>query len=517
MTRNSAWLMVAIAVIIASPTIRAAEPKPPEGFRAIFNGQDLSGWYGLNPHLAVKLTGEKKEASLKTQRDEFSQHWSVENGELVNDGHGAYATSEEEFGDIEFLVEYKTVAKADSGIYLRGTPQVQIWDWHQPFDPKRPTRKPHLGSGALFNNTPGNSGRDPLVFADKPLGEWNQVRIRQIGDRTWVWLNDLLVVDDAVMENFWDRNQTLPATGPIMLQTHGGEIRWRNLFVREIPADEAAEILKSVDEPKSKLATALTLHASFDQGLDADFSRGDRTCYVRAGKEMHHAEANDDGKLEPESGRYGGALHFTKKSRFQPIFKNSGVLDYNAKDWSSTVSVWLRLNPDKDLEPGYCDPIQIVGDSSAKGFIFLEFSKDETPRYFRYAIRPLTSIWDPNNVGWGELPFNKRPMVQVEKPQFSSDSWTHVVFTLENINNKDAKPSGRLYMNGKSMGAIEDWDLTFDWDPASVLMVLGASYVGHMDDLAVFDRVLSGEEVTQLYGLKNGVKELYAPAPQQTK
>src|SRR5690606_22277772 len=116
------------------------------------------------------------------------------------------------------------------------------------------------------------------------------------------------------------------------------------------------------------------------------FSRGDRTCYVRAGKELHRAEANDDGKLVPDAGHYGGALHFTKKSSFQPIFTNSGVLDYNSQDWNSTVSVWLRLNPDQDLEPGYCDPIQIVGDSSAKGFIFLEFSKDETPRYFRYAI-----------------------------------------------------------------------------------------------------------------------------------
>ena len=517
MTRNSAWLLLAITILVPSLSTRAAAPKAPAGFRTIFNATDLTGWYGLNPHLGAKLTGEEKEASLKAQRDEFPQHWRIENGELVNDGHGPYATTEEEFGDIEFLVEYTTVAKADSGIYLRGTPQIQIWDWHQVFDPKNPTRKPHLGSGALFNNTPGNTGRDPLVFADKPLGEWNRLRIRQIGDRTWVWLNDHLVVDDAVMENFWDRSQTLPATGPIMLQTHGGEIRWRNLFVRDIGSEEATQILDSMVEKNSQLSSALTLHASLDKGLDADFSRGDRTCYVRAGKELHRAEPNDDGKLEPESGRYGGALHFTKKSSFQPIFKNSGVLDYNTKDWNSTVSVWLRLNPDEDLDPGYCDPIQIVGDSSSKGFIFLEFSKDETPRYFRYAIRPLFSIWNPNNVAWADIPFKERPMVQVEKPQFSREAWTHVVFTFENINNKDAKPSGRLYMNGTLMGAIDNWDLTFDWDPAAVLMVLGASYVGRMDDLAVFDGALSGAEVKQLYGLKEGVRELYAPARLPTK
>ena len=223
MTRNHILLMTA-AALLTPAIIRADDPKPPEGFHAIFNGKDLSGWHGLNPHNAAQLTGEELDANLKSQRAEFPKNWSVEDGELVNDGHGPYATTDEEFGDIEFLIEYKTVADADSGIYLRGAPQVQIWDWNQVFDPKNPTRKPHLGSGGLFNNTPGSSGRDPLVFADRPFGEWNQFRIRQIGVRTWVWLNDSLVVDGAVMENFWDRQQPLPDKGPIMLQTHVGGI-----------------------------------------------------------------------------------------------------------------------------------------------------------------------------------------------------------------------------------------------------------------------------------------------------
>ncbi len=223
-------------------TLHAAEPAPPEGFRAVFNGKDLSGWHGLNPHLSAKLKDDKKTANLQQQREEFASHWRVENGELVNSGTGPYATTDEDFGDIEFLIEYKTVAGADSGIYLRGTPQVQIWDKNQEFNPEKPDRKPQLGSGGLFNNTPGAPGRDPLVVADKPFGEWNQFRIRQVGDRTWVWLNGQLVVDGAPMENYWDRTQPLPAKGPIMLQTHGGEIRWRNLFVREISAEEAAKL-----------------------------------------------------------------------------------------------------------------------------------------------------------------------------------------------------------------------------------------------------------------------------------
>jgi hypothetical protein len=237
--------LLTLTVLLLAPTdgLHGAAPNPPPGFRALFNNLDLTGWHGWNPHASAKLTGEKKEANLKQQRADFLKHWTVEKGELVNQGTGPYATTDAEFGDIELFIEYKTVAKADSGIYLRGTPQVQIWDRNQVFDPKRPDRKPHLGSGGLFNNSPRAPGRDPLVVADKPFGEWNSFRIRQIGARTWVWLNDKLVVDGAVMENYWERSKPLPDRGPIMLQTHGGEIRWRNIFVREIGAAKARKIL----------------------------------------------------------------------------------------------------------------------------------------------------------------------------------------------------------------------------------------------------------------------------------
>lgn len=513
MKRTSALVACLLAGIVLPQlrsTVPAEEPTPPAGFRAIFNGKDLGGWYGLNPHNGAQLKGEKKEANLKQQRADFPKHWRIENGELVNDGTGPYATTEEEFGDIEFRVEYRTVAKADSGIYLRGTPQVQIWDWHQSFDPKRPARKPHLGSGGLFNNTPGAPGRDPLVLADKPFGEWNQFRIRQIGARTWVWLNDKLVVDGALMENFWDRSKPLPAKGPIMLQTHGGEIRWRNLLVHDIGAEEARAILDKADaEARSGLSRALTLHASFDQGLDADFSRGDKKCYVPQGPMLVPARPNEEVKLAADAGRFGGALHFPKKGTYRPSFKDGGVLGYNAKSWSASVSLWLRISPDQDLEPGYCDPVQIIGNDSKKGYIFCEWSKDETPRYFRFAIRPLFHIWNPNNVQWADIPFEKRPMVQVDRAPFSREKWTHVLFTLENINDKSKPPGGKLYLNGKLQGAIEKWDLTFDWDPAKVLLVLGAAYVGFIDDLAVFDRSLTDVEVDRIYGLKKGIRELY--------
>ena len=258
----------------------------------------------------------------------------------------------------------------------------------------------------------------------------------------------------------------------------------------------------------SALSKALTLHASFDKTFDADFSRGDKACTTRQKTGLVPAVPNEEVMFAPTEGRYGGALHFTKKGSLRPQFSGVDVLGYNDKSWNSTVSVWLRLNPDKDLEPGYCDPVQIIGDDLKKGFIFLEWSKDETPRFFRYAIRPLFHIWNPTNVQWADIPFEKRPMVQVARAPFTRDAWTHVVFTLENINDKSRKPAGQLYLNGQSQGRIENWDLTFGWDPAQVQLVLGAAYVGYLDDLGAFNRVLTEAEVKQVYGLKQGLGEL---------
>jgi acetyl esterase/lipase len=230
---------------------QGADPKPPKGFQAIFNGKDLEGWYGLNPHDVAKLTGEKKDAVLAKMRDEFAHHWRVEKGELVNDGTGPYATTQAEFENYELRLQYKTVAGADSGIYLRGVPQVQIWDSSQPHDERHPDRHPYYGSGGLFNNTPKTLGRDPLMVTDAPFGKWNQFVIRQVGNRVWVTLNKKEVVSGAVMENYWDRSQPLPSKGPLMLQTHGGEIRWRDIFVREIKAAEAERLLaaKTIPNP----------------------------------------------------------------------------------------------------------------------------------------------------------------------------------------------------------------------------------------------------------------------------
>lgn len=230
--------------ILICTSFTFAENQPPQGFTALFNGSNLNGWHGQKHFDPSKLAAMNPADRLKQLADwwkEAQQHWNVESGELVNDGKGPYLTSDREYGDVELFIEYKTVAKADSGIYLRGTPQVQIWDYTK--EGGKWDRDADKGSGGLFNNAKGAYGKNPSVLADKPFGEWNKFRILQTGDRTSVWLNEKLVVDHAVMANYWDRSRPLQAQGPIQLQTHGGEIRWRNLFVREIPPAEATAIL----------------------------------------------------------------------------------------------------------------------------------------------------------------------------------------------------------------------------------------------------------------------------------
>ena len=178
--------------------------------------------------------------------EHINAHWKVENGELVNDGKGLYLTTGKDYGDIELLVDYKMLPKGDSGIYLRGVPQVQIWDFTETDAKAADLGKPK-GSGGLWNNEKGSPGKDPLVLADKPLGEWNHFRILMVGSRMSVWLNEKLVVDHAILENFFDKKTHMPILpkGFIQLQTHGSEIRWKNIFVREIGSDEACKILAS--------------------------------------------------------------------------------------------------------------------------------------------------------------------------------------------------------------------------------------------------------------------------------
>jgi hypothetical protein len=194
---------------------------PPTGFTALFNGKDLTGWQGLVelPERS-KLTPEQLEAKQKEANEKYLPHWTVKDGILTYDGKGQSLQTAKDYGNFELWVDWKIGPKGDSGIYLRGNPQVQIWD-----NP--------VGSGGLYNNQKHPS--NPLKVTDKPVGQWNTFRIIMRGDKVTVHLNGELVVDDVPLENYWERGKPLPPKGPIELQHHGDRLWFKNIYIKELP------------------------------------------------------------------------------------------------------------------------------------------------------------------------------------------------------------------------------------------------------------------------------------------
>jgi len=208
----------------AGEWVAAADNVPPEGFVALFNGKDLTGWKGLvaSPPKRAAMSAEQLAEEQKKADELMREHWMVADGALVFDGKGKSLCTGKDYGDFELLVDWKILPNGDSGIYLRGSPQVQIWD---------PARRPE-GSGGLFNNKIHPA--KPLVAADKPVGEWNTFRIKMVGEKVSVWLNGTLVVDEVVMENYWERDKPIYPTGQIELQNHGNTLYFKNIYIREL-------------------------------------------------------------------------------------------------------------------------------------------------------------------------------------------------------------------------------------------------------------------------------------------
>jgi hypothetical protein len=218
----------------------------PPGFTALFNGKDLTGWKGLplkanlNPKktgtyvamtMPERLKASPAELAEAQQRGDESarEHWKVEDGVLVFDGKGQNLCTAKDYGDFELYVDWKIKEKGDSGIYLRGTPQIQIWD---PFTSPNTKTGEDKGSGGVFNNQ--KNPKEPTAMADKPIGQWNTFWIKIVGDKVSVKLNDKLVVDNVTMENYWERDKPLYPKGTIELQNHGNTLYFRNIFVKEL-------------------------------------------------------------------------------------------------------------------------------------------------------------------------------------------------------------------------------------------------------------------------------------------
>lgn len=219
---------------VAKATVKQMRKRHPEwkGFRSIFNGQDLTGWKGLveNPIKRSQMTPAELKAAQVKADEIMHRDWKVVDGKIAYVGHGfENLCTQRSYRDFEMYIDWQLDprgAEPDAGIYLRGTPQVQIWDI------ARVNVGAQVGSGGLYNNQKHRS--TPLCVADNTLGEWNTFRIRMQGEKVSVWLNGVLVVDQVVMENYWDRSQPIPAMDQIELQAHGSLVYFRDIYVKEL-------------------------------------------------------------------------------------------------------------------------------------------------------------------------------------------------------------------------------------------------------------------------------------------
>ncbi len=265
----------------------------------------------------------------------------------------------------------------------------------------------------------------------------------------------------------------------------------------------------------SPLKDALTFHASFDEGVYADFSKGDpnlRTLVKRKPEQIVLGlQANGAAKHVRDQGKKGGALHFTRKETPWLYFKAEDNVPYQKQQWTGSISAWMKLDPEEDLEPGYCDPIQVTTRAWNDGAFFVDFDKEGDPRDFRLGAFADLSVWNPNKA---DVPEDKRPLLKVSNPPFSKDQWTHVAFTWKNFNSGEKDGVAVFYLNGKKQGEITGWNQQFTWkDDEEARLYIGINYIGLFDELSCFNRALTDEEIQSLYQTPIELTEEPVPEP----
>lgn len=324
----------------------SAAAEVPAGFTPLFNGKDLTGWKGLvgNPKTRAAMSAEELAAKQKVADESMRAHWSVADETLVFDGKGDSLCTAEDYGDFELYVDWKILEGGDSGLYLRGTPQVQMWDTEFENYFRHGAEN---GSGSLWNNQ--RNPRFPLAKADKPVGQWNTFFIRMVGERVTIRLNDRLIVDNVVLENFWDRALPVYPRGQIELQNHGNTLYFKNLYIREITADEANSRLAKEDAQ---------YYQSIFNGRDFSGWKG----------ELENYEVID-GAFVCKQGKGGTVFtekqysDFISRTEFKlPAGGNSGLaLRYPGKGFPHLDGLELQVLDSEDPKYAKLDPRQYHG------------------------------------------------------------------------------------------------------------------------------------------------------------
>ncbi|MCE7995446.1 MAG: LamG domain-containing protein [Roseivirga sp.] len=257
------------------------------------------------------------------------------------------------------------------------------------------------------------------------------------------------------------------------------------------------------------LKESLTLYASFDQGTEADYALGDNKLYSapsrREPDKVIEGLDNEIHQIIKGAGKQGDALRFTKRNPRVAFYKSKDNIAYNAQSWSGTISFWLRVDPENELEPGFTDPIQITDVAYNDASIWVDFTRDE-PRQFRLGVIGDKVSWEQDTVLTSATEeFNKRLAV-VDKPPFTKETWTHVAITYAALGTAEATYS--LYLDGKNKGTVNGHDDPFTWELENSNIYLGLSFVGLIDELSIFNKPFSPEQITELYSLEGGIRSI---------
>jgi hypothetical protein len=259
------------------------------------------------------------------------------------------------------------------------------------------------------------------------------------------------------------------------------------------------------------LSSGLIFLAPFDDSFDAAIGADRQLCTADSLKRESITPGNQrrDVQLVPAAGRHGSALRFADGTATQVTMFRGTNAGYRPQNWSGTVSLWLRLTPDEDLKPGYCDPLQITDKTWNDAAFFVDFDK-ELPRTFRLGVFPDYRSWNPADTPWEQIAAADRPMVPVNKPPFSRSTWTHVAWTFAGLNSDSPDAIAELYLNGRSQGRLKR-TMNFSWQADKAAIMLGIAFTGDLDELAIYNRALGPAEVEALYRLPKGLTA-FAPA-----
>ena len=251
------------------------------------------------------------------------------------------------------------------------------------------------------------------------------------------------------------------------------------------------------------LKKSLTFYASFDNGTNADIAKGDKQLYTLINKKPKLGNHTDGmTHLVKGAGLSGNALMFSKRNAKWLFYDGNKNFQFAEKNWSGSVSFWMKVDPINKLDPGYVDPIQITPNTWNDASFFVDFDKGGKPRPFRLGAFADKSVWNPDNK---EIPEPERPLVTAKSNPFSDKKWTHVAFTWEGFNTEKKDGIATLYLNGKNEGAIENWNQNFSWAGKTHRILIGLNYMGLFDDLACFNRTLSQKEIESIYNHKNSL------------